>query len=178
MTYSASTVESEVRNSYAQRWMPSSTFGKNVRAVMQERGLDQQALMDRLSVKQGTLSDWLRDRRGVPEGPTLLRFAKVLHVSVDRLLAGVDDDYDAIIGAPRPAPAPLVRPAIDPTILAQLAAPQTAAEVRAFLRLDDQTRQWLLSAPELQRPGAGSDHESTPGQPRTAGATRGKRPRR
>lgn len=57
---------------------------------MERRGMDQGELADALGVKQGTLSDWMRDRRGLPEGPTLIKFAKSLDCSVEDLIAGVD----------------------------------------------------------------------------------------
>jgi transcriptional regulator with XRE-family HTH domain len=73
-----------------------STFGQNVRRLMRERHLEPSDLTSTLGVKQGTLSDWMRDRRGVPEGPTLLKFGKALGVTVDELISGVDSDYDRV----------------------------------------------------------------------------------
>lgn len=92
-----STLESYANDDYAQAQVSRSSFGANVRRLMADRGLTQSDLIRLLHVKQGTLSDWLRDRRGIPEGPTLIKFAKTFGVSVDVLLRGVDDDYDAIV---------------------------------------------------------------------------------
>jgi transcriptional regulator with XRE-family HTH domain len=89
-------LESEPAHSYARPAVPTSTFGKNLRAMMKQRELKPQDLLPALGVKQGTLSDWMRDRRGLPEGPTLLKFAKALRVTVNDLLAGVDDDHDLL----------------------------------------------------------------------------------
>jgi transcriptional regulator with XRE-family HTH domain len=97
MTYAATQLESELLYGYARPYVSSSSFGRNVRQVMGASGISQTELLAELQVKQGTLSDWLRDRRGVPEGPTLLKFAKALRVPIDRLLVGVDDEYDAIV---------------------------------------------------------------------------------
>lgn len=86
------TLESEVARSYAQ---PVS-FGKNVKRLRKELGLKAKDLAKQLGVEGGTLSDWERDRRGLPEGPTLIKFAKTLQCSVDDLLGGFDEQYDEL----------------------------------------------------------------------------------
>lgn len=96
MTCDVIQLESEVGHRYAHPSVPTSTFGKNLRALMAQREIGPSWLLPHLGVKQGTLSDWMRDRRGLPEGPTLLKFAKALRVRVDDLLRGVDDDYDLL----------------------------------------------------------------------------------
>jgi len=70
------------------------SFGQNVRRLRKQSGLSQGDLAAKMGVKQGTLSDWERDRRGLPEAPTLLKVAKAMGCSVDDLLVGVDADYD------------------------------------------------------------------------------------
>lgn len=88
-------LEDERHHGYA---LPSvATFGQNVRRLMEARGLEPKDLLDALGVKQGTLSDWMRDRRGLPEGPTLLKFAKTLRCTVEELIDGVDPDYAAML---------------------------------------------------------------------------------
>lgn len=65
---------------------------------MERREMEPKDLADALDVRQGTLSDWMRDRRGLPEGPTLIKFAKALGATVEELLEGVDPDYDEVRG--------------------------------------------------------------------------------
>lgn len=91
------TLESEDTGSYAQ---PVS-FGQNVKRLRKAHGLQAKELAEQLGVKGGTLSDWERDRRGIPEGPTLMRFAKILGCPIDELLVGVDPEYDEIVIAAR-----------------------------------------------------------------------------
>jgi len=95
MDLSVIQLEAETRRGYALRLM--ATFGQNVRRAMEKRGLEAKELADILGVKQGTLSDWMRDRRGLPEGPTLLKFAKALNWSVEELLEGVDHEYQLML---------------------------------------------------------------------------------
>lgn len=90
----ACSLEAEPVRGYAVHVVGS--FGRNVKALMKLRDVSQETLQTALDVKQGTLSDWLRDRRGLPEGPTLLKFAKVLKVRVEDLIVGVDPEYDQI----------------------------------------------------------------------------------
>lgn len=89
----STTLESEDVHDYAH---PVS-FGSNVKRLRKARGMKAMDLAEQLGVKGGTLSDWERDRRGIPEGPTLIRFAKTLGCSLDDLLAGVDPAYDEIV---------------------------------------------------------------------------------
>lgn len=86
-------LEAEEAHSYAH---PVS-FGKNVRRLRLERDMLAKALAQQLGVKQSTLSGWENDRGGLPEGPTLIKFAKVLGCHVEELLVGVDAEYDEIV---------------------------------------------------------------------------------
>jgi transcriptional regulator with XRE-family HTH domain len=90
-------LEDELACGYAEPQM--ATFGSNVRRLMRDRGIEPEELRIALGVKQGTLSDWMRDRRGLPEGPTLLKFAKALRASVEELIDGVDPDYAEMLKA-------------------------------------------------------------------------------
>lgn len=93
----ADTLETEAAHSYAHL----VSFGKNVRRLRLERDMQAKALAELLGVKQSTLSGWERDRGGLPEGPTLIKFAKIFGCSIDQLLAGVDPAYDEIVIAER-----------------------------------------------------------------------------
>ena len=71
--------------------------GTNIRRLRAAAGIrTQRELAERLGVPQPRVSDWENDRYTALEMPTLLRLAKVLHCSVDQLLAGVDPDYDRV----------------------------------------------------------------------------------
>jgi transcriptional regulator with XRE-family HTH domain len=91
-----SSLEREVADLYPQ---PVSTFGANLKRLRRDRGLSAKAVAEAIGVKQGTYSDWERDRRGLPEGPTLLRFGKFFSCSMDELVAGIDKAYDKTLQA-------------------------------------------------------------------------------
>jgi transcriptional regulator with XRE-family HTH domain len=79
-------------------------FGANLRDWRERRGWTPEEFARRLGIKQGSFSDYERGRRGIPEGPTLLRFANVLNAEdlpldaprclIDDLLDRVDAKYD------------------------------------------------------------------------------------
>ena len=76
------------------------SLGQNIKRLRWEAGLHtQKALADLLGVPQPQVSDWENDRYAVLETLTLVKIAKGLRCSVDRLLAGVDPDYDRVRGA-------------------------------------------------------------------------------
>jgi len=72
------------------------SFGENVRALRQKRGLKAKDLADAVDVSPSVVSAWENDRSGLPETPTLFRLAKALRVSIDELLSGLDAEYDLI----------------------------------------------------------------------------------
>jgi len=75
---------------------PMPSLGENIKRLRVGRGYQtQRAFAVALGVEQSRLSDWENNRYGLPETPNLLKIAKVLGVSVDELLAGVDPEYDA-----------------------------------------------------------------------------------
>lgn len=75
----------------------ASTVGKNIKRIREAAGFKTQGeFADALQVPQPRLSDWENDRYGLPDTTSLLRIAKKLKVSIDQLLTGVDEDYDAI----------------------------------------------------------------------------------
>lgn len=57
--------------------------------------LSARELAKRVGVTPPVMSKW-ETQKGLPEGPTLLKLAKALGVSVDELLAGVDPEYDLV----------------------------------------------------------------------------------
>ena len=73
------------------------SLGKNIKRLRTMVGLrTQKALTELLGIPQSQVSDWENNRYTVLEIYTLIKLAKVLHCSVDELLAGVDPDYDWI----------------------------------------------------------------------------------
>lgn len=93
MLYELTSLEAKPHAGYAH----AVAFGKNVKRIRLELEMQQKELARRLGVKQSAVSGWESDKRGLPEGPTLIRFAKALNCSIDDLLAGVDAGYDEIL---------------------------------------------------------------------------------
>lgn len=60
-----------------------ATFGQNLQRLRERAGF--------------IVSKLENDQQGLPEGPTLIRLAKVLKCSVDELLEGVDADYQTML---------------------------------------------------------------------------------
>lgn len=74
------------------------SIGSNIRRLRERKGFKTQAAFAKhLDVPQPRLSDWENDRSAVLELPNLLKIAKALDVSVDVLLLGWDEQYDALI---------------------------------------------------------------------------------
>ena len=71
------------------------TFGENLRRLRKAANLNARELAKRVGVTPPVMSKW-ETQKGLPEGPTLLKLAKALSVSVDELLAGVDPEYDLV----------------------------------------------------------------------------------
>lgn len=73
------------------------SLGKNIKRLRIAAGLStQRALADRLHVPQPQVSDWENDRYSTLGTQTLMKLAKVLRCSIDKLLDGVDPDYDQV----------------------------------------------------------------------------------
>lgn len=71
------------------------TFGENLRRVRKAANLSARELAARVGVTPPVMSKW-ETQKGLPEGPTLIKLAKALGVSIDELLAGVDPEYDLV----------------------------------------------------------------------------------
>lgn len=73
-------------------------IGENIAAAREAAGFDTQgAFAEALGVPQPRVSDWENSRYGSVKLETLLKVAKLLKVSVDVLLVGVDPTYDEIV---------------------------------------------------------------------------------
>jgi transcriptional regulator with XRE-family HTH domain len=68
--------------------------GRNIEQAREARNLSQVELADKLKVRQPTVWKW-ENQAGIPELPTLFRIANVLEVTLDDLVIGVDETYDA-----------------------------------------------------------------------------------
>jgi transcriptional regulator with XRE-family HTH domain len=83
------------RVAVCSRLLPS--IGKNIRKLRVAAGYKAQGdFAIAVGVQQGRVSDWERDRYGLPDTDSLLRIAKVLGCSIDRILEGVDRGYEAV----------------------------------------------------------------------------------
>lgn len=87
-------VEARIVRDYAPA---VATVGENIVRLRKLRGWRQKDLAEKLKMHQGDLSNLEKDKRGLPEAPTLLRLAKAIKCSVDELLQGVDPEYDRIV---------------------------------------------------------------------------------
>lgn len=67
-----------------------ATFGEQVRALMDRRGLDRKALAQRIGVGIGQVDKWRLDDAN-PTFDNVCRIALALDVSLDALAAGVAD---------------------------------------------------------------------------------------
>ena len=68
-----------------------ASFGENVKRLRERVGLARaKTLAKSIGVAPSVVSRWENDKTGLPEGPTLLKLAKVLDCSLDDLLDGVD----------------------------------------------------------------------------------------
>lgn len=65
-----------------------ATLGENIQRLRRRAGLKTgRSLADAMGVTPPVISKLENDQQGLPESQTLLRLAKVLHCSVDELLA-------------------------------------------------------------------------------------------
>ena len=135
------------------------SLGQNIKRVRWEAGLrTQKALADLLGVPQPQVSDWENDRYAVLETLTLVKIAKGLRCSVDRLLAGVDPDYDRVREADRST---RVEPArVDPSAETPAEIPVIAegetfrGEARDRKREPNGIVQWTSRPGDLRDPDA------------------------
>jgi transcriptional regulator with XRE-family HTH domain len=72
----------------------TSSFGQNLKRLRKASGLRANVVASRAGVTAPMMSSYENDRTGIPEVPTLFRFAKALNVSIEEILEGVDPEYD------------------------------------------------------------------------------------
>lgn len=73
-----------------------ATVGENLRRLRlaSPKVKTQRALAEAMDVLQSQLSDWERERYGMPDLVTIMKMAKALEVTVEDLVVGVDPEYD------------------------------------------------------------------------------------
>lgn len=70
------------------------TLGDNIRRFREALDLTQDQLAAAVGTTQPTVNNWERGRRQDVHLPTLVALAKALKVTIDALVAGIDEDYD------------------------------------------------------------------------------------
>ena len=73
-----------------------ATIGENIRRRRTALGLQQGDLAALIGVPQSQLSRWETDY-SVPDTTSLLKLAPALQATIDQIVAGVDQAYDAVI---------------------------------------------------------------------------------
>lgn len=68
-------------------------LGNNIVSRLEEIGMTQYRLAAKLGINQGTLSKWVNGLRE-PKASALYKISKILGVTIDELMKGVDDDSD------------------------------------------------------------------------------------
>jgi transcriptional regulator with XRE-family HTH domain len=78
--------------------VPISAFGRNIKRLREalDPPLNGRELGEAIGRDGPTISKWEHGEGGLPETPTLFRLAKKLKAPIDEILAGVDEDYDAL----------------------------------------------------------------------------------
>lgn len=109
------------RTAYAE----AVSVAANLVRLREAAGISQSELGRRVGVPATRIWDWEHGRYKLPDIKTLMRLAVALHVSIDDLISGVNDDYDAVIEA-RTGVAPMVT------------APSLSRHVRRAVRLLEQ----------------------------------------
>ena len=112
---------------------PLATIGENIARLRMEAGHKKQGdFAGVLGVPQGQLSDWENNRYGLLDTDTLIKIAKVLGCSIDRLIAGVDPTYDAVVARD------LVRPdrVVESALTQDVGGPLDETAAARILRLE------------------------------------------
>lgn len=70
-------------------------FKTNLKRIMKERGLSAAALSRQTQIPKSTISEWMQGRQPKFDD-AILRLAKVLKVSTETLLTGIEPDDDLV----------------------------------------------------------------------------------
>lgn len=142
ITLGASAVYSPIPDGYAHP--VGSTVGKNLKALRQAARLRQVDVAVAADLEQGTISKYERDEQ-TPSIDVLLRLAVALNQPIDRVLAGQNDDYDALFGerAER-RPATDLVPIKDETLRSELRSATGVDQMVRFAHLAAELREWFL----------------------------------
>lgn len=66
-------------------------IGENIYRILKERHMTQKELAARIHVQEPTLSKWMTGQRQ-PSAYALLRISRVLGVSMEKLMEGIEDE--------------------------------------------------------------------------------------
>ena len=80
-------ISDEMRHALEELDREEETFAERLRAVMEQRGLNQEALAEKVGIGQPAISNML-NRQCRPQRRTVLRFAEALDVSPEELWPG------------------------------------------------------------------------------------------
>jgi transcriptional regulator with XRE-family HTH domain len=75
-----------------------SVVGDNIKRLRTAAGFGkgrQRAFAEAVDIANSHISDWEKGRYPIPEIANLIKLAKVLRVSIDDIIEGYDQDYDA-----------------------------------------------------------------------------------
>lgn len=113
-----------------------ATLGENLKQMRGTR--DQGEIAEKMSVPQGRLSNWENDRYQTVTVKTLLWLAWGYGCSVEDLVIGLDDRYDALrrhVPAPPPQPAPVIASLEANEILSEMEEPERLFAIDVLKRL-------------------------------------------
>lgn len=71
----------------------NTVLGKRISDLLDQQGLSQRELADRVGVTEVSMSRYIKGER-TPKGPTIANIAKVLHTTSDYLLGHEVEDAD------------------------------------------------------------------------------------
>lgn len=74
-----------------------ASFGENLTRLRKARNLKGKQLAAKVGVAPSVVSGWEKNRRGLPETPTLFKLATGLKCSIEDLLTGIDAEYDRAV---------------------------------------------------------------------------------
>lgn len=72
-----------------------NTFAKNLKILMEERGVSAAVLAKAVAVPKSTMSEWLAGRKPMLDD-SIVRLARFFGVSVERLITGAEPEQELI----------------------------------------------------------------------------------
>lgn len=147
-------------------------LGMNIRELREAAGMTQVQLATAAGVKQADISKWETGKAN-PNAQSLIRLAVGLKCTIDKIVAGVDREYETFRRRDLTSGAPVAQP-VDQS--AAIAA-DLSRQVEAFLQVPDRMRRRFLRFPPAVPPRPESPRETSPADAPVAAATHEKRGR-